>query len=131
MGIHRLQHTSITMPAGGNDEARRFYTGVLGLKEIPSPSSMSEERLVWFSVSSDGDELHLLVDDDFEHITNGQHLCLVVDNLEEMRATLEAEGVKIKEEPLITFRPRFSFRDPFGNKIELTEIHGNYLDAEV
>jgi catechol 2,3-dioxygenase-like lactoylglutathione lyase family enzyme len=118
------------MPPGGNDEARRFYTEVLGLREIPCPSTMRQDRLVWFSVSDDGDELHLLVDDDFQPITNGQHLCMVVDDLAAIRKTLEDAGVETGEEPPIAFRPRFSFRDPFGNKIELTEIRGNYLDAQ-
>ena len=118
------------MPPGGNDEARRFYTEILGLREIPSPSTMDIDRLVWFSVSDDGDELHILVDEEFEPIVNGQHLCLVVHDLAAMRQKLEEAGVETSEEPHIPFRPRFSFRDPFGNKIELTEIHGNYLDAQ-
>lgn len=130
MNVHRLQHTSIPMPIGGNDEARRFYTGVLGLREIPPPSTLREDRLVWFSVSDDGDELHLLTVDDFQPNTNGQHLCLVVDDLNAVRRALVAAGVDIGEEPTIAYRPRFSFRDPFGNKIEITEINGDYLDAE-
>lgn len=130
MGIFRLQHTSIPMPPGGNDEARRFYGGVLGLKEIPSPSTLRVDRLVWFALSDDGDELHLLVEDDFAPNLNGQHLCMVVDDLEAIRGTLEAAGVEVGVEPEIRTRPRLSFRDPFGNKIELTEIHGNYLDYQ-
>lgn len=130
MNIHRLQHTSITMPPGGNDEARRFYTGILGLKEIPSPSSMGKGRLVWFSISDDGDELHLVVDENFEPSRNRQHLCMVVHDLAAMRKRLEDAGVETGDEPPIPFRPRFTFRDPFGNKIELTEITGDYLDAQ-
>lgn len=130
MNIHRLQHTSIPMPPGGNDEARRFYGGILGLKEIPPPSTLRRDRLVWFSVSDDGDELHLLSEDTFHPSENGQHLCFVVNDLAPIRKALEDAGCEIGEEPPIAFRPRFSFRDPFGNKIELTEIHGNYLDAE-
>ena len=130
MSIHRLQHTSITMPPGGHDEARRFYSGILGLEEVPPPSGLNPGRLVWFSISEDGDELHLLVDETFEPITNGQHLCMVVDDLNAFRKKLTEAGVEIGEEPPIAFRPRFSFRDPFGNKIELTEILGDYLDAE-
>lgn len=130
MSVQRLQHTSITMPPGGNDQARQFYGGLIGLEEIPSPVTLQQERLVWFSVSEDGDELHLMVDDDFTPITNGQHLCLVVDDLAEMRGRLENAGVEIGEEPPIASRPRFSFRDPFGNKIEITEITGNYLDGQ-
>jgi catechol 2,3-dioxygenase-like lactoylglutathione lyase family enzyme len=130
MSIRRLHHTSIPMPIGGNDEARRFYTGVLGLREIPPPSTLSRDRLVWFSVSDDGDELHVLTVDDFQPNTNGQHLCLVVDDLDAVRQALVAAGLDIGEEPTIAYRPRFSFRDPFNNKIEITEINGDYLDAE-
>lgn len=130
MNIHRLHHTSIPMPPGGNDDARRFYTGVLGLREIPPPSSLRKDRLVWFSVSDDGDEIHLLTVDDFQPNTNGQHLCLVVDDLAAARQALESAGLHVGEEPEIAFRPRFSFQDPFGNKIEITEINGDYLDAE-
>jgi catechol 2,3-dioxygenase-like lactoylglutathione lyase family enzyme len=128
MGIFRLQHTTIPMPPGANDEARRFYGSVLGLPEKPVPASLSAERIVWFAVSDDGDELHVLAEDGFEPNTNGQHLCLVVDDLESIRQALIADNVEIGEEPEIHNRPRFSFRDPFGNKIEITEIHGDYRD---
>lgn len=131
MTITRLHHTSIPMPPDGQDEARRFYTGIMGLTEIPTPSSLDASRVVWFAVGDDGDELHLYVEDEYRPGKSGQHLCLVVDDLDAMRLALEADGIDIGTEPEIAFRPRFSFRDPFGNKIEITEIHGNYLDAEV
>lgn len=130
MKIERLQHTSIPMPPGGNDEARRFYGGVMGLPEIPSPSTLRQQRLVWFSLGVDGDELHLLTEDAFEPGANGQHLCMVVDDVDAYRVHLELHGVEIGEEPPIHHRPRFSFRDPFGNKIEITTITGDYLEAE-
>jgi catechol 2,3-dioxygenase-like lactoylglutathione lyase family enzyme len=128
MGIFRLQHTTIPMPPGGNEEARRFYGDVLGLPEKPVPASLDRSRIVWFSVSDDGDELHVLVDEGVDPHLSGQHLCLVVDDLEEMRAALVSDGVEIGEEPHIHNRPRFSFRDPFGNKVEITEIHGDYRE---
>lgn len=131
MGVMRLQHASIPMPDGGGEEARRFYTEVMGLKEIPTPASLDADRIIWFAVSDDGDELHLFTEDDFRPNDGGQHLCLVVDDLDATREIVEADGIEIHQEPEIAFRPRFSFRDPFGNKIEITEIRGNYLDAEV
>jgi len=130
MGIFRLQHTTIPMPAGANDEARRFYGGVLGLAEKPVPPGLDRQRIVWFSVSDDGDELHVLAHDDFEPNLNGQHFCLVVTDLDEIREALVRDGIEIGEEPPIHNRPRFSFRDPFGNKVEITEIHGDYMDME-
>lgn len=113
------------MPEDGNDEARRFYGGVLGMTEKPVPSSLDASRIVWFSVSDDGDELHLLAHDDFEPSQNGQHFCFVVRDLETVRNALIADGIEIGEEPHIHNRPRFSFRDPFNNKVEITEIHGD------
>lgn len=130
MSIFRLQHTTIPMPQGGNDEARRFYGGVLGLSEKPVPPSLNADRIVWFSVSEDGDELHVLADEGVDPAKSGQHLCLVVSELESVRQTLIDDGIEIGEEPPIHNRPRFSFRDPFGNKVEVTEIHGDYLELE-
>jgi catechol 2,3-dioxygenase-like lactoylglutathione lyase family enzyme len=129
MSIFRLQHTTIPMPEGANSEARRFYGDVLGLAEKPVPPALNGDRIVWFSVSDDGDELHVLAHDDFSPNLNGQHLCLVVHDLATVRSALVDDGIEIGEEPPIHNRPRFSFRDPFGNKIEITEIHGDYLDA--
>lgn len=128
MGIFRLQHTTIPMPPGGNDEARRFYGGVLGLPEKPVPASLDASRIVWFSVSDDGDELHVLAQEGVDPSISGQHLCLVVEDLEQTRAALDSDGIVIGEEPPIRNRPRFSFRDPFGNKVEITEIHGDYRE---
>jgi catechol 2,3-dioxygenase-like lactoylglutathione lyase family enzyme len=130
MGIFRLQHTTIPMPPGGNSEARRFYGGVLGLPEKPVPSSLDGSRIVWFAVSDDGDELHVLTDEGAKPGISGQHLCLVVDDLDHARQALVSDGVEISEEPDIHNRPRFSFRDPFGNKVEITEIHGDYREEE-
>jgi catechol 2,3-dioxygenase-like lactoylglutathione lyase family enzyme len=129
MSIFRLQHTTIPMPVGANDEARRFYGGVLGLPEKPVPPSLREDRIVWFAVSDDGDELHVLAEDGFQPSSNGQHLCLVVHDLESVRQALIDDNIEIGHEPDIHNRPRFSFRDPFGNKVEITEIHGDYMDA--
>ncbi len=36
----RLSHVNISMPAGSEDLARAFYTGLLGLPEIPKPESL-------------------------------------------------------------------------------------------
>lgn len=130
MGIFRLQHTTIPMCPGGNDEARRFYGGVLGLAEKPVPSTLDSGRIVWFSVSDDGDELHVLAQEGIDPSASGQHLCLVVDDLDAIREALLSDGIEIGEEPRIHNRPRFSFRDPFGNKVEITEIHGDYRDEE-
>lgn len=97
-----LQHVSVPIPQDGRDTARSFYAG-----------------LVWFRVG-DELELHLFASD--EPQPRSQHFCLRLDQgLAELRARLEAANVQTEETEEIVGRPRFMCRDPFGNRIELTE----------
>ena len=38
--VKRLQHTSVPMPPGGDDQARAFYGDTLGMPEIPKPTGL-------------------------------------------------------------------------------------------
>jgi len=129
-GLKRLQHVSVPMPLGGNDEARRFYGEMLGLQEVTPPATLDGSRLVWFRLNDDDDELHVFVQDGFSASPPGQHLCLEVSDLERVREHLSSRGVPIGSEPDIHNRPRFTIRDPFANKIEITQILGPYNDVE-
>ena len=57
MTIVGVDHVQLAMPKGGEDLARRFYIGVLGLEEIPKPLPLAERGGVWFRRK--GVELHL------------------------------------------------------------------------
>lgn len=123
--VKRLQHTSVPMPPGGNDQARAFYGQALGLREIPKPSTLSN-NLVWFAANDDGDEVHVFQQDDAGPHSAAQHLCLEVDDLEAFRSRLTDHGFAPYDTDPIINRPRLMVRDPFGNLIELSEIHGQY-----
>ncbi|HKG27456.1 MAG TPA: VOC family protein [Thermomicrobiales bacterium] len=124
--VLRLQHTSVPMPADGHEAARRFYGGALGMDEVRPPSSLTVEELVWFRAGPDGHEVHVFVDGAMAAKSAGQHLCLQVDDLPAMRSRLAEHGVEVEETTPITNRPRFFVHDPFGNRIELTQITGDY-----
>ena len=47
------------------------------------------------------------------------HFCLAVEDLDGLRARLEAGGVKTQDSTPLVGRPRFTCRDPFGNLVEL------------
>jgi catechol 2,3-dioxygenase-like lactoylglutathione lyase family enzyme len=119
------------MPAGGEDQARRFYGEALGLEEVPTPVDLDRMRLVWFRVGSeqDGDELHCFTETGAHPNTPAQHLCFQVDDLEAARQRLIECGVTIEPTTEIDNRPRFNVRDPFGNLIEITQIVGKYRTA--
>jgi catechol 2,3-dioxygenase-like lactoylglutathione lyase family enzyme len=114
-----LQHVSVPMRHGAQEQARGFYGGLLGLDERAVPPKLDPSNLVWFDAGA-GLELHLYASE--ERAPPGQHFCLRLDGgLRELRERLEAAGVEVTDTIEIVGRPRFMCRDPFGNRVELTQ----------
>lgn len=126
MAVVRLQHVSIPMPSDGHAKARRFYGEILGMPEVPQPISLTHDSVVWFDAGGDGQEVHCFVNDPFSPGCIEAHLCLQVDDLEEMRARLAGHGVTPEETIVIRNRPRYFLTDPFGNKVEIVQVLGQY-----
>jgi catechol 2,3-dioxygenase-like lactoylglutathione lyase family enzyme len=124
--VHRLQHTSVPMPPGGQPAARAFYGDALGMTEIVPPSTLDRAALVWFAAGDGGHEVHVFTEERLGSNSTAQHLCLQVDDLAAFRSRLTGHAVEIEETTPIHNRPRFFVRDPFGNLVELTEITGDY-----
>jgi catechol 2,3-dioxygenase-like lactoylglutathione lyase family enzyme len=126
--IERLQHVSVPRPAG--EEAHRraveFYSGILGLEEVPKPRTFTDIDVTWFRI---GDvEIHVFASAPGEGLAHpGAHFCLTVDDPSATREHLEAAGYPCHGAVAIPNRPRFYARDPFGNEIEFTRIEGDYL----
>ena len=114
-----LQHVSIAVPPGRRNEARAFYGDLLGLDECVVPPKLNPEELIWFRV---GDDLELHLFDSNEPAPRSHHFCLRIDSgLEALRRRLEDAGIETHETDEIVGRPRFFCRDPFGNRVELTQ----------
>lgn len=62
MAAVRLDHVQIAIPTGGEDEARRFWSGLLRLEEIAKPAALAARGGLWFRLADA--ELHLGVDPD-------------------------------------------------------------------
>jgi catechol 2,3-dioxygenase-like lactoylglutathione lyase family enzyme len=106
------------MPPGGEEDARRFYRGILGLDEVPKPPALSDRGGCWFR--GDGLELHLGVEEEFRAARKA-HPAFLVDDLDALRAVLDEAEVETREDaPLEGFR-RFHGWDPFGNRLEFLE----------
>lgn len=120
----RLHHVSIPAPPGGFDAGRRFYGEILGLKEIPAPKTLGQDRVLWFQAGNC--ELHLFIEEIPGATLSGRHFCFVVDDLDSIRATLEKHNIAAEETTPIHNRPRFLCHDPFGNRLELTQVLGPY-----
>ena len=120
--FRRLNHVQIIIPAGADAEAqaREFYAGLLGLSEIPKPEPLRANGGLWFRVADV--ELHLGVE--AGTAKTKRHPAFEVENLEAMRALFTERGVRVKDETRIPGVERFSFFDPFDNRIEVMELTG-------
>jgi len=111
-----IDHVQVAMPPGGEERAREFYVGMLGLREIAKPEALAGRGGVWFACGAQ--QLHLGVDPDFRAQRKG-HPALVVADLDETRRRLAAAGAPIVEDELLPGRERIYTVDPFGNRLEL------------
>lgn len=112
--IERLDHIQICIPKGEEEKARKFYTEIIGLKEIPKPEALVKNGGLWYEIA--GIQLHIGTEN--EITKSKSHPAFEIENLEEARKYLEDRKVLINEEIQIPGVKRFSFRDPFGNRIE-------------
>ena len=117
MKIVGVDHVQLAMPAGEEDEARRFYAGLLGLPERPKPAELAKRGGVWFE-SADV-KIHLGVEPDFRPARKA-HPGLLVEGLPDLLTRLLAAGFDVNDEP-VDGRARAYVNDPFGNRLELIE----------
>ena len=123
-----LDHVQIAMPRGGEEAARGFYGGLLGLAEVPKPAALATRGGCWFVGAGTltgagvgaGAAIHLGVEADFRPARKA-HVALIVDDLGGLRATLQAAGVPIADDPAEIGVRRFHAFDPFGNRLELID----------
>jgi catechol 2,3-dioxygenase-like lactoylglutathione lyase family enzyme len=115
--IKRLDHVQVCIPFGEEERAREFYTRVLGLEEIEKPDALKPNGGLWFQVANI--QLHIGVEE--MQGKSKRHPAFEVEGLEQIREHLRENQVKIKEEIEVPGLNRFSFFDPFGNRIEFME----------
>lgn len=119
MTILSIDHVQIAMPVGQEDQARAFYTGILGLIEIPKPAELAKRGGAWFQ--SQNVQLHLGVEVDFKPARKA-HPAFIVTDLDSLIARVQQAGYETdtSQSPLEGYRRAHVF-DPFGNRIELME----------
>jgi glyoxylase I family protein len=129
----RLQHVGLVV--SDLDRSRAFYSGALGLEEVPRPTSFRFDG-VWFRFG--GTEIHLLAE---AHTTGGagrgdpgeglprgltSHIALETDDLAASCARLVEHGIELAGGPM----PRGDgydqvfFLDPDGYVLELFQLTG-------
>lgn len=113
----RLDHVQICIPNGKEAEARTFYRDIIGLTEIPKPPPLVPNGGLWFQIA----DIQLHIGTEKEVYPSKRHPAFEVEHLDQVKQYLESKGVRIKADIPIEGCERFSFIDPFGNRVELLE----------
>ena len=117
INIKRLNHVQICIPVGAEETARNFYGKILGLEAVEKPEPLKAGGGMWYKIADI--QLHIGVEEAAER--SKRHPAFEVENIDAVREYLQTNGVTTRDEiPLPRLR-RFSFFDPFGNRIEFLE----------
>jgi len=117
VAVRGIDHVQLAMPRGGEQLARRFYGGILGLTEVAKPSNLATRGGCWFQCGPL--QLHLGVEADFRPAKKA-HPALLVTNLAELLKVLSAAGFEVsRDSERVRGLDRAFTADPFGNRIEL------------
>jgi catechol 2,3-dioxygenase-like lactoylglutathione lyase family enzyme len=117
-GVRTLDHVQVTMPPGGEEEARRFYGGLIDLTEIEKPEPLRAQGGVWFA-----EGIHVSGEEGFA-ASRRAHAAIRVDDLDRLAARLAAAGRAVEWDERWPGVRRFYTRDPFGNRVELLAPSG-------
>jgi catechol 2,3-dioxygenase-like lactoylglutathione lyase family enzyme len=114
IGTKRIDHVAIDITDVARSKA--FYGGVLGLKEIPRPTSFTFGG-AWYEI---GPEVLHLVSRPESIPPAPHHFCLWVDDVRAAARVIEAAGYPVAWDTRykIPGIDRFFTRDPDGNRVE-------------
>ena len=112
-----LDHVQLAMPLGGEERARAYFGGMLGLAELEKPAMLAGGA--WFGMP-DGRQIHLCVEEPFR--PGGKaHPAFACAALDELARRLEEGGRQVRWDRALAPRRRFYCEDPFGNRLEFLE----------
>lgn len=107
----------MAMPAAGEDAARAFYAGLLGLREVLKPPVQAARGGCWFEGGNI--HLHLGVEAGFRPARKA-HPAFRVARFDALCGLLAGAGFVPRPDDEGSARRAF-VDDPFGNRIELIE----------
>jgi len=104
------------MPVGAEDAARRFYSGLLGMTEVPKPTELAKRGGCWFQ--SGAVQVHMGMEVEFRPAKKA-HQAFRCGDYDALVSRLRAAGIEVTGAADIPGMRRCHVHDPFGNRIEL------------
>jgi catechol 2,3-dioxygenase-like lactoylglutathione lyase family enzyme len=120
--IAGIDHVQLAAPPGSEEEARRFFTGLLGLEELPKPEALAAHGGAWFACGDQ--QLHVGIEQEFAPACRA-HPAFAVDGPERLAAVaarLGGAGVEVTWDQELPGSARFYATDPWGNRLEFTAV---------
>ncbi|MES9521779.1 glyoxalase [Streptomyces capoamus] len=113
-----VDHVQLAAPPGSEPELRSYYTGVLGMTEIPKPPALAARGGCWFEAGSV--RIHVGIETDFRPVKKA-HPGLRVTGIETYAARLAAHGAPVTWDDRLPGHRRFHTEDPVGNRLEFLQ----------
>lgn len=117
IAFKRLNHIQLCISKNKEAEAKAFYCDLLGLEEVEKPVYLQKNGGFWLKIADI--ELHIGTEESTN--TSKRHPAFEVLKLNSIKKDLTEAGISIKEDRSLPMFHRFSFYDPFNNRIELLE----------
>lgn len=113
-----LDHYQLLCPPGGEDAAREFWVGVIGLPEVEKPEPLRARGGVWFRCGAQG--LHVGAEPGFEPARRAHPAIRLRDEAayEQLVDRLTAAGHAVEEADVPIADRRMKTTDCFGNMLE-------------
>ena len=120
IGIIRLNHVNVTVPAALEEAAKHFYGDVLGLPRLPKPVGPRQYVGAWYELGNS--QLHLSIEDGAQNELSDRHVCYQVSDIEIAQQQFEEAGIQIiADDDPVRGQKRFFVRDPGDNMLEITQ----------
>lgn len=114
-----LDHVQPAMPPGREDDARRFYVGLLGFDEQPKPDELAHRGGAWFRCGTVN--IHLGVETNFTPARKA-HPALRCTGYDALVRRFADNGMCVTDDPVPFDGKRHCYvADPFGNRLEFID----------
>lgn len=113
-----FDHVQVAIPPGGEEQARAFYVGVLGMTELTKPDSLATRGGCWFAGGEGATvQIHCGIEPDFRPAKKA-HPAIMVVGLDDLADRIAESGCEVRWDDDLAGMRRFFCDDPFGNRIE-------------
>jgi RimJ/RimL family protein N-acetyltransferase len=106
------------MPPAGEAAARRFYTDLIGIPEVPKPPELARRGGVWFETQTV--RIHLGVEQSFTPARKA-HPGLLVRDVNALSRRIADAGYEVLAGESLDGYDHVYVHDPFGNRLELLQ----------